>query len=102
MTIRVEPGFALFVCLVSLREGLRARKGLPRYVERNHRNGNLTFRVDHGARIPLPSDPMTPEFRAAYLSALVDAAAAEPDGDDWSELERHHELQRRQRTGVRS
>jgi len=103
-TIRcVEAGVALFVCLVSLREELRVRaKPLPRYVERNHRNGTLLFRVDRGARLPLPNDPTTPEFRAAYSAALVDAAAAEPDGDDWSELERHHELQRRQRTEARS
>jgi len=31
---------------------------LPRYVERDHRNGILSFRVG-GARIPLPNDPTT-------------------------------------------
>jgi hypothetical protein len=50
---------------------------LPRYVERNHQNGNLSFRVDIGARIPLPNDPTTPEFRAAYSAALVEAIAME-------------------------
>jgi hypothetical protein len=107
----VEAGIVLFVFLVSLREELRARKDavtranrqvrkqqkklvLPRYVERNHRNGKLSFRVDRSARIPLPKDPTTPEFRAAYSRALVDAIAAEKD-DDWRELERYHELQRR-------
>src|SRR5207249_2041312 len=29
-----------------------------------------------------------------YSRALVDAIAAEDDSDDWSELQRHHELQR--------
>lgn len=97
MTFRVEPGLALFVYLVSLREEIRVRqqrRPLPRYVERNHRNGNLSFRVDCGARVPLPNDSTTPEFRAAYSAALVDAIAAEKD-DDWRELERYHELQRR-------
>jgi hypothetical protein len=117
---RVEAGLALFVCLVSLREEIRARKDtvtrakcalrsqrvvgslmqhqqkkpLPRYVERN-RTGNLSFRVDRGARIRLPNDPTTPEFRAAYSAALVDAIAAESNSDDWSELEAMHRAQRR-------
>jgi|SRR5882724_13466589 len=85
----VEAGLALFVCLISLREELRARKdtvtrakrALPRYVERNHRNGKLSFRVDRGARIPLPNDPTTPKFRAAYSAALVDTIAMENDSD---------------------
>jgi hypothetical protein len=38
--------------------------------------------VDRGARIPLPNDPTTPEFRAAYSAALVDAIAMENDGDE--------------------
>lgn len=59
-----------------------ARPSLPRYVERNHRNGNLSFRVDRGARIPLPKDPTTPEFHAAYSAALVDAIAMENDCDE--------------------
>jgi hypothetical protein len=84
--ITQEPGFALFVCLVSLREDLRARhqqqKPLPRYVERNPRNGHLSFRVDRGARTPLPNDPTTPEFRAAYNAALVDAIDAESENDN--------------------
>jgi hypothetical protein len=66
---------------------------LPRYAERD-RNGNLSFRVDRGARIPLPNDPTTPEFRAAYNAALVGAIAAESDDDDWSELEAMHRAQR--------
>jgi hypothetical protein len=95
---RIEPLLGLFVCLVSLREELRARKDtverakrllvetlvagnvkLPRYVERNHRNGDLSFRVGRGARISLPNDPTTAEFRRAYNEALVDAIAAEED-----------------------
>jgi hypothetical protein len=93
--IKCEPGFALFIYLVSLREELRVRaKPLPRYVERNC-NGKLSFRVDHGARIPLPNDPTTPEFHRAYSEALVDAIANEPDHDDWSELEALHRAQRR-------
>ena len=75
-------------------QGPWALHPLPRYVERNHRNGKLSFRVDRGARVPLPSDPTSPEFRGAYNAALVDAIAAEDDSDDWSELQRHHELQR--------
>lgn len=112
----VEPLLALFVCLVSLRAELRARKDtverakrllvenlvtgnvkLPRYVERNHRNGDLSFGVcrDARKRVPLPNDPTTPEFRAAYSAALVDAAAAEVDtGDDCRELEAMHAAQR--------
>lgn len=58
-------------------------RSLPRYVERNHRNGNLSFRVYRGgARTPLPNDPTTPEFRAAYSTALVDAIAMENDSDE--------------------
>jgi hypothetical protein len=91
---RVEPGIAFFVFLISFREELRARMQLPRYVERN-RNGTLTFCVDQGARIPLPSDPTTPEFRAVYNAALVDEIAAESSSDDWSELEAMHRAQRR-------
>jgi hypothetical protein len=92
-TIECEPGFALFICLVSLREELRVRaKPFPRYVERD-RNGNMSFRVDHGARIPLPDDPTTPEFRRAYNAVLVDAIAAEDDSDDWNELQRYHDVQ---------
>jgi hypothetical protein len=54
---------------------------IPRYCERNHRNGNLSFRVDRGASRPLPNDPTTPEFRAAYSAALVDTIAAESDDE---------------------
>jgi hypothetical protein len=32
--------------------------------------------------IPLPNDPTTPEFRAAYSAALVDAIAMENDSDE--------------------
>ncbi|WP_439925666.1 hypothetical protein [Nitrobacter sp. JJSN] len=115
---RVEVGFALFVWFASLREELRARTGvhstapqpasnpqaplfvgtrakpLPRYAERD-RNGRVWFRVDRCARVQLPKDPTTPEFRAAYNAALVEAAASEPDHDDWSELEAMHRAQRR-------
>lgn len=55
---------------------------LPRYCERDLRNANLSFRVHPGACIPLPSDPMTLQFRAAYSAALVDAIAAEDDSDE--------------------
>jgi hypothetical protein len=54
---------------------------LPRYAERD-RSGRLWFRVDGGARVPLPDDPTTPEFRAAYSAALVDAIAMEDDSDE--------------------
>jgi hypothetical protein len=53
---------------------------LPRYVECSA--GSLSFRVGPGARMALPTDPTTPEFRAAYNSALVDAIAAEDDNDE--------------------
>ncbi|MGY3649499.1 hypothetical protein ACVWW2_004790 [Bradyrhizobium sp. LM4.3] len=98
-----EPGFVLFVCLASLREDLRARqqqqKTLPRYVERNPRDGHLSFRVDRGAGTPLPNDPTTREFRAAYNAALVHAIAAEDDSDDWTELQRHHDVHRARKQG---
>ena len=97
----IEPGFAFFCFLASLREQLHARARLPRYVERDHR-GRLSFRVDQGARMPLPDDPETPEFRRAYNAALVDAIAAEDDtGDDCRELEAMHAAQRRARRGGR-
>jgi hypothetical protein len=109
---RVEAGFALFACLVSLREELRARKDiverakpLPIYVERDPRNGNLFFRSCPGSRkrVPLPSDPTTAEFDRAYHAALVDAGENN-DLDDWSELRAFHaaqldEVHRAQRRG---
>jgi hypothetical protein len=55
---------------------------LPRYCERDHRNGNLSFCAHRGARTPLPKDPTTPEFRAEYRRALVEAIALENDGDE--------------------
>ena len=64
-----------------LNTGSRAKR-LPRYVERNSCNGKLSFLVDQGARIALPHDPTTPEFRAAYNAALVDAIAMENDSDE--------------------
>jgi hypothetical protein len=94
---RVEPGFSL------LREEPCARKDtvvrytvirakpLPRYVERD-RSGRFWFRVDRGARIRLPNDPASPEFKTAYSAALVDASAAEVD-DDWRELQQWHDEQ---------
>jgi hypothetical protein len=99
---RCEPEFAFFVFLVSLREELRARsrqapqtsQRLPRYTELDE-HGTLFFHVGRGVRIPLPDDPRTPEFRAAYNAALVDAVAAEDDSDDWSELEAMHRALRR-------
>jgi len=36
-------------------------------------------------------------MQGPYSRALVDAIAAEDDSDDWSELQRHHELQRKAR-----
>jgi len=118
---RVEVGFALFVWFASLREELRARTGvhstapqptsnpqaplfvgtrakpLPRYAERDC-SGRVWFRVDGGKRVPLPKDPTTPEFRAAYSAALVDVAAREDDdGYDCIELEVMHRAQRRDR-----
>lgn len=106
----IEVGIALFVFLVSLREELRARKGartlmrdqqqqpLPRYVTRDRLKGGAqaySFQAyPGGPRIRLRGELGTPEFRAAYSSALVDAIVAEKD-DDWRELERYHGLQRR-------
>jgi hypothetical protein len=58
-----------------------AQKPLPRYVEYNHRNGNLSFRAYRGACTPLPNDPTSLDFRAAYSAALVDAIAMENDDE---------------------
>lgn len=83
----VDPGFAFFTFLVSLRKEIGARKvtrALPSFVERDRR-GRLWFRVDRGCpRVPtlLPEDPTTAAFRAAYSKALVDAAAAESEFDN--------------------
>lgn len=46
---------------------------LPPNVERNHVKGKtyLSFRIGKGARIRLPDDPTTPEFRAAYAAAMA-------------------------------
>jgi hypothetical protein len=57
---------------------------LPPHVERTHRNGifSFSFRVGRGARVPLPNDPTTSEFRAAYSAALVEAIAMENDSDE--------------------
>jgi hypothetical protein len=56
---------------------------LPRYVERSHRDGILSFSFCVGRlRIQLPNDPTTLEFRAAYSAALVDAIAMENDSDE--------------------
>jgi hypothetical protein len=33
------------------------------------------------ARISLPNDPTTPEFRAAYTAAVVEIISMENDGD---------------------
>ena len=76
-----DPAFALFVFLYRLREEIRARKPLPRYVERDRR-GNLSFRIDQSARTALPNDPTTLAFRRAYNAALVNAIAAEADNDE--------------------
>jgi hypothetical protein len=45
---------------------------LPPHVERNHVKGHtyLSFRKGKGARIRLPDDPLSDEFRAAYAAAL--------------------------------
>jgi hypothetical protein len=48
------------------------KESLPRFVERDPCTGGLSFRVGRGARIPLPDDPASPEFRAAYSAALVE------------------------------
>ncbi|RQH11661.1 site-specific integrase [Bradyrhizobium sp. RP6] len=46
---------------------------LPPNVERNHVKGKtyLSFRIGKGARIRLPDDPTTPEFREAYAAAMA-------------------------------
>ena len=86
-TIQCDAGFALFVCLASLREELRARaptsltNALPRYVTRAR--GGYSFQVyPGGPRTRLHGEPGTPEFRRAYNEALVDAIAAEDDNDE--------------------
>lgn len=50
---------------------------LPPNVERNHVKGKtyLSFRIGKGARIRLPDDPTTPEFRAAYAAAMEGEAS---------------------------
>jgi hypothetical protein len=94
--LAIGPMIDLFRCLASVREDLRtgrkdaaasqrnlveqlqafiARNAvLPRYAERDPRDGSLWFCAYGCARIPLPSDPTTPEFRAAYNAALFDTA----------------------------
>jgi hypothetical protein len=54
---------------------------LPRYVERDHRNGNLSFCVYRGARTPLPSNATSAEFHTEYWRALVDSIAMESDDE---------------------
>jgi hypothetical protein len=46
---------------------------LPPNVERNQVKGHtyLSFRIGKGPRIRLPSDPTSPEFRAAYAAAMA-------------------------------
>src|SRR6266480_6296578 len=46
---------------------------LPPHVERNHVKGHtyLSFRIGKGARIRLPKDPSSAEFRAAYAAAMA-------------------------------
>jgi hypothetical protein len=75
---------------------LKTDTPLPRYCERDHRNGNIWFRAGAGPRVLLPNDPTTTEFCARYSVALCNAAAAEKD-DDWRELEAMHAAQRRDR-----
>src|ERR1035437_9393921 len=45
---------------------------LPPHVERNQVKGHtyLSFRIGKGARIRLPSDPTSEEFRQAYAAAM--------------------------------
>jgi hypothetical protein len=66
---------------------------LPVYVERDARNGKLSFCLSPGGRKrPLPSDPSTAEFSRAYHACLLDAGENN-DLDDWSELRAMHEAQ---------
>jgi integrase len=46
---------------------------LPPHVEKNLVKGHtyLSFRIGKGARIRLPDDPMSPEFRTAYAAAMA-------------------------------
>src|SRR3954453_14492387 len=50
---------------------------LPPHVERNHVKGHtyLSFRIGKGARIRLPNDPTSPEFREAYAAAMAGESA---------------------------
>jgi hypothetical protein len=78
------------------RRGLKQNKSLPRYVFEGSA-AIYSFQASPvGLRVPLRGEPGTSEFRAAYSAALVDAAAAEPDHDDWTELERLHDQQRKE------
>jgi hypothetical protein len=54
---------------------------LPRYTKLN-RAGTLFFIVGDGRLVPLPDDPTTPEFKAAYSAALVERIKADVDIDD--------------------
>jgi integrase len=56
------------------------RRGLPRYVYAERKKGRIYFyfRVGKGARIPMP-DPRSPEFGAAYASALAKPAPKEDE-----------------------
>jgi enterobacteria phage integrase len=46
---------------------------LPPHVERNHVKGHtyLSFRIGKGARVRLPGDPSSAEFREAYAAAMA-------------------------------
>jgi len=89
--------------LASRKIKLEKKKNLPRYVTRIRLEGGAdidSFQASPvGPRVPLPGKPGTPEFRAAYNAALVDAIAAEDDSDDWTELQRHHDAHRTKQGG---
>lgn len=79
----------LFVCLLSFSEGLRARqqkKPLPRYMTRARlKGGTYTYSFQAspgGPHIRPRGEPGTPEFRAAYSAALLEAIAMEDDSNE--------------------
>jgi hypothetical protein len=84
---RVEPGLALFVFLISLREELRARaKPSPRYAERdrNGRLGALARQAKKGAGEMRKQEPITIERVERGLAIL--AYMMELDGPVYAPL----------------
>src|SRR5260370_33960959 len=60
-------------CSKPMTDGANMPRKLPPHVERNHVKGHtyLSFRIGKGARIRLPNDPLSVEFREAYAAAMA-------------------------------